>query len=93
MKYLYKYPQTEYPYKKLMEENLMRDREVPEYEILDTDVFEENRYWDIVIEVSSPSLPTLAPILLPPNSPSPLPSHGSPANSSTPRTMKMKRKR
>jgi hypothetical protein len=57
MKYLYKYPQTEYPYKKLMDENLMRNREVPEYEILDTDVFEENRYWDIVIEVLLPLVP------------------------------------
>jgi hypothetical protein len=63
MKYLYKYPQTEYPYKKLMDENLMRNREVPEYEILDTDVFEENRYWDIVIEV-------LLPLALHPTTPS-----------------------
>ena len=50
MKYLYKYPQAEYPYKRLLAESLNRNREVPEFELLDTDVFDENRYWDIVIE-------------------------------------------
>jgi hypothetical protein len=55
MKYLYKYPQSEYPYQKLMQENIFRDREVPEYELLDTDIFDENRYWDIVIEVATPA--------------------------------------
>ena|SRR5579859_2331865 len=50
MKYLYKYPQAEYPYKRLLDENLMRDREVSEFELMDTGIFDENRYWDIVIE-------------------------------------------
>ena len=50
MKYLYKYPQAEYPYKKLAEESQNRSREVREFEILDTDVFDEDRYWDIIIE-------------------------------------------
>jgi hypothetical protein len=50
MKYLYKYPQSEYPYKRLTQESLNRDREVREFEILDTDAFDEDRYWDIVIE-------------------------------------------
>ena len=50
MKYLYKYPQAEYPYKRLLDESLNRNREVREFELLDTDVFDENRYWDIVIE-------------------------------------------
>jgi hypothetical protein len=50
MKYLYKYPQAEYPYKKLAEESQNRNREVREFEILDTDVFDEDRYWDIIIE-------------------------------------------
>src|SRR5271155_165086 len=50
MKYLYKYPQAEYPYKRLTQESLNRSREVREFELLDTDVFDEDRYWDIVIE-------------------------------------------
>lgn len=50
MKYLYKYPQAEYPYKQLVQESVSRDREAREFEILDTDVFDENRYWDIIIE-------------------------------------------
>ena len=53
MKYLYKYPQAEYPYKRLLAESLNRNREVPEFELLDTDVFDENRYWDIVIEYAN----------------------------------------
>jgi hypothetical protein len=50
MKYLYKYPQCEYPYMRFTQESLSRSREVPEFEILDTECFDENRYWDIVIE-------------------------------------------
>lgn len=50
MKYLYKYPQRRYPYEQLVRENANRGRDVQEYEILDTESFEENRYWDIFIE-------------------------------------------
>ncbi|ORX38653.1 putative cytoplasm protein [Kockovaella imperatae] len=50
MKYLYKYPQAEYPYDQLKEENQNRSREVSEFELMDTDVFDENRYWDIFVE-------------------------------------------
>jgi hypothetical protein len=50
MKYLYKYSQTEYPYKRLVDEAMNRNREVPEFEVLDTDLFDQDRYWDIVIE-------------------------------------------
>jgi hypothetical protein len=50
MKYLYKYPQREYPYTMLTNESVNRGRDVPEFEILDTDCFEDNRYWDILIE-------------------------------------------
>ncbi len=50
MKYLYKYPQTEYPYGRLLAESLNRNREVAEFELMDTDCFDDNRYWDIAIE-------------------------------------------
>ncbi|MDT4955834.1 MAG: hypothetical protein QOJ02_3972 [Acidobacteriota bacterium] len=50
MKYLYKYPQGEFPYAKLVEENHRRGRAVPEYELLDTGIFDEDRYFDIFVE-------------------------------------------
>jgi hypothetical protein len=52
MKFLYKYPHNEFPYDLLIHENQHRDREVNEYEIQDSHVFDEDRYWDIVIEVA-----------------------------------------
>lgn len=50
LKYLYKYPQAEYPYSKLVEENQKRDAKAREYELIDTGIFNENRYFDIFIE-------------------------------------------
>src|SRR3954453_2751897 len=50
MKYLYKYPQAEFPYRNLYEENARRDKTSPEYELIDTGIFDENRYFDIFIE-------------------------------------------
>jgi hypothetical protein len=50
MKYLYKYPQEEFPYKKLKEENRRRTALDPEYELIDTGIFEKSRYFDIFIE-------------------------------------------
>jgi hypothetical protein len=50
MKMLYKYPQAEFPYRRLLEENQKRDRTEPEFELLDTGVFQENRYFDVLIE-------------------------------------------
>ncbi|MEO1760977.1 MAG: glucosidase [Cyanobacteria bacterium J06629_18] len=50
MKYLYKYPQGEYPYADLVEENQRRGFVEPEYELLDTGIFEEDKYFDIFIE-------------------------------------------
>ena len=50
MKMLYKYPQAEFPYQRLIEENQKRDRTQPEFELLDTGVFHENRYFDVFIE-------------------------------------------
>ena len=46
-KALYKYPQREYPYAELVEENRRRGKHEPEYELADTGVFDENRYFDV----------------------------------------------
>ena len=50
MKYLYKYPQAAYPYSDLVETNRRRSRNEIEYELLDTGVFKENRYFDVFVE-------------------------------------------
>ena len=50
MKYLYKYPQAEFPYRRLVEENRRRGKGEPEYELIDTGVFDEDRYFDIFVE-------------------------------------------
>jgi hypothetical protein len=50
MKYLYKYPQVAFPYGELVEENQRRGRGQPEYELLDTGVFNDNRYFDVFVE-------------------------------------------
>lgn len=52
MKYLYKYPQREFPYKDLVETNGKRSRQEPEYELSDTGIFDENRYFDVVFEMA-----------------------------------------
>ncbi|KAF8585999.1 hypothetical protein K439DRAFT_1342009 [Ramaria rubella] len=50
MKFLYKYPQREFPYERLVQESLNRGRDVSEFEILDTDAFDDDRYWDVFVE-------------------------------------------
>jgi hypothetical protein len=50
MKYLYKYPQAAYPYGDLVATNKSRNREEPEYELLDTGVFDDDRYFDVFVE-------------------------------------------
>ena len=50
MKYLYKYPQSEFPYRRLIEENRGRGGRGFEYELLDTGVFDEDRYFDVFVE-------------------------------------------
>jgi hypothetical protein len=47
---LYKYPQLEFPYAQLVEENRRRSREQPEYELVDTGIFEQDRYFDVTAE-------------------------------------------
>lgn len=54
-KALYKYPHAAFPYQQLREENARRNRLEPEYEILDTQVFEDNRYCDIQVEYAKSS--------------------------------------
>ncbi len=49
MRALYKYPQAAFPYGRLVEENHRRDRLAPEYELIDTGVFDEDRYFDVEI--------------------------------------------
>lgn len=55
MKYLYKYPQCEFPYQKLLDENETRSVKDREYELVDTGAFAENRYFDIFIEYAKAS--------------------------------------
>ena len=50
MKYLYKYPQAAFPYDRLVAENRRRDRRAPEFELIDTGVFDADRYFDVVVE-------------------------------------------
>ncbi len=55
LKALYKYPQTEFPYAQLVEENRRRSRAEPEFELTDTGVFKANRYFDVFAEYAKAS--------------------------------------
>jgi hypothetical protein len=50
LRYLYKYPQAEYPYGWLVEENARRGRQDPPFGLLDTGVFRDGRYWDVEVQ-------------------------------------------
>jgi len=50
MRALYKYPQRRFPYEQLLDESRRRTRDDPEFELLDTGVFDGNRYWDLTVE-------------------------------------------
>lgn len=50
LKALYKYPQAEFPYEQLVAENQQRDKFTPEFELIDTGIFAENRYFDVAVE-------------------------------------------
>ncbi|MBX3388908.1 MAG: glucosidase [Phycisphaeraceae bacterium] len=50
MRFVYKYPQAEFPYSQLVEENRRRDRTQPEYELVDTGVFDKGKYFDVQVE-------------------------------------------
>ncbi len=55
MKALYKYPQSEFPYGLLMEENRKRGKQDPEFELIDTGIFDENRYFSIFAQYAKSS--------------------------------------
>jgi hypothetical protein len=55
LKFLYKYPQAEFPYQQLLDENQRRGKRELEYELLDTGVFEDNRYFDVFVEYAKAS--------------------------------------
>ena len=55
MKMLYKYPQSEFPYTWLVEENSRRGKEEAEFELIDTGIFNENRYFDVFVEYAKAS--------------------------------------
>jgi len=55
MRWLYKYPQTEFPYTQLVEENARRSKYEWEFELLDTGVFDEDRYFDVIAEYAKVS--------------------------------------
>ena len=55
MKYLYKYPQAPFPYDDLVKTNHARDRKEMEYELMDTGVFDEDRYFDVFVEYAKES--------------------------------------
>ncbi len=50
LKYLYKYPQAAFPYDRLVEENRRRGRDQGEFELIDTGVFDDDRYFDVFVE-------------------------------------------
>src|SRR6266508_2645688 len=76
MKWLYKYPQAAFPYTQLCEENSRRDRRQPEYELLDTGVFDEDRYFDVTVEYAKAgSDDILARITITNRGPEPAPLH------------------
>src|SRR5208282_5635819 len=50
LKMLYKYPQREFPYARLVAENANRGRDQPEFELLDTGLFDDDRYFDVFVE-------------------------------------------
>jgi hypothetical protein len=54
-KYLYKYPQREFPYRDLVETSRKRTREELEYELLDTGIFDDDRYFDVFLEYAKAS--------------------------------------
>lgn len=55
MKMLYKYPQQAFPYQWLLDENKKRDRLQPEFELIDTGLFNDDEYWDVFIEYAKAS--------------------------------------
>ncbi len=55
MKMLYKYPQAEFPYQWLIDENKKRNRLQPEFDLMDTGIFNNDEYWDVFVEYAKAS--------------------------------------
>jgi hypothetical protein len=55
MRWRYVYPQAAFPYQQLIEENRRRSRSDPEFELLDTGIFDQDRYWDVVVDYAKAS--------------------------------------
>ncbi|HXB59926.1 MAG TPA: hypothetical protein VNU95_10185, partial [Candidatus Acidoferrales bacterium] len=55
LKMLYKYPQEEFPYARLVDENRQRGADQPEFELLDTGIFDQDRYFDVFVEYAKAS--------------------------------------
>ena len=55
MKFLYKYPQSEFPYARLIDENRRRSKNDFEFELMDTGIFDEDRYFDVFVEYAKES--------------------------------------
>jgi hypothetical protein len=55
MKMLYKYPQQAFPYERLVEENRLRNKMQPEFELIDTAIFDQDRYFDVFVEYAKAS--------------------------------------
>ncbi len=60
MKMLYKYPQNEFPYREIIEENRKRGKTNPEFELLDTGIFDGDAYFDIFIEYAKQDIEDIA---------------------------------
>ena len=54
-KFLYKYPQSQFPYEQILEETRRRDKSQPEYELIDTGIFNDNKYFDCFVEFAKAS--------------------------------------
>jgi hypothetical protein len=55
LRFLYKYPQAEYPYAAMVAENRRRSRDEPAYTLLDTGIFDDGRYWDVEVRYAKAS--------------------------------------
>jgi hypothetical protein len=55
MKFLYKYPQAAFPYTRLIDENRRRGKQEPEFELIDSGVFDDDRYFDVTVEYAKAS--------------------------------------
>ncbi|TMC50623.1 MAG: glucosidase [Chloroflexi bacterium] len=56
MRWIYMYPQAAFPYEQLVAENQRRSRTDPEYELLDTAIFDGDRYWEVTVDIAKASI-------------------------------------